>query len=111
MDLYDNAKNMLNDVKNNIKDKKFKQKMINKYSNLYEKRLLFDKIYSGDFSEKDDIILRKMCEIKHMRDQGKIDKDEGDKVIGQVIFDNAGGKELLEKLDKQKMEKDNNIDD
>lgn len=108
MELYDDAKNMLNDVKNNIKDKKFKQKMINKYSNLYDKKLLFDKIYGGDFNEKDDIILKKMCEIKQLRDEGKIDKYEGDKVIGQVVFDHAGGKELLEKLNKDKEE--NNVD-
>jgi len=100
MDLYDEAKNMLKDVRDNIKDKKFKQKMINKYSNLYKTKLLFDKIYGGEFNEKDDIILKKMCEIKQLRDQGKIDKLEGDKVIGQVVFDNAGGKELLEKLEK-----------
>ena len=106
MDIYDSAKNMLQDVRNNIKDKKFKQKMINKYNNLYEKKLLFDKIYSGDFNENDDIILRKMCEIKELRDTGKIEKDEGDKVIGQVVFDHAGGKELLEKLNKQKKQEE-----
>lgn len=107
MDIYDSAVNMLKDVKNNIKDKKFKQKMINKYNNLYEKKLLFDKIYSGDFTENDHIILKKMCEIKELRDKGKIEKDEGDKVIGQVVFDYAGGKELLDKLNKENEEKEN----
>ena len=106
MDIYDSAKNMLNEVKNNIKNKKFKQKMISKYSKLYEKKLLFDKIYSGDFNENDDIILRKMCEIKELRDNGRINKDDGDKVIGQVVFDYAGGKELLEKLNKEKKNKE-----
>lgn len=103
MDLYDDATNMLNDIKNNKnkKDKKFKQLMINKYSNLYEKKLLFDKVYSDNFSEKDLIILRQMCEVKQLRDEGKIEKFEGDKTIGQVIFDNCGGPELIEKLDKQ----------
>lgn len=106
MDIYDSAKNMLQDVRNNIKDKKFKQKMINKYNNLYEKKLLFDKIYSGDFNENDDIILKKMCEIKELRNKGLIEKDDGDKVIGQVVFDYAGGKELLEKLNKEKEQND-----
>tara|TARA_B100001094_G_C18149985_1_gene783092 strand:- start:670 stop:999 length:330 start_codon:yes stop_codon:yes gene_type:complete len=109
MDIYDEAISMNEDVKNNVnKDKSFKNKMISKYCKLSKIQNLFDKIYRGDFNDKDINILRKMCEVKELRDSGKLDKFDGDKLIGQVVFDAYGPTpEQLEKLKEEKEENDN----
>lgn len=103
MDIYDNAMAFLKTVKQEKnKDAKFKKKMEILYLDEINSQILFDKIYNNEFNDKDEKVLKKMCEIQQLKKNGKLSYEDSSKIIGQYVFDKYGPTpEELEKLKKK----------
>ena len=103
MELYDNAMSFLKLVKEEKnKDIKFKKKMEILYLNKINSQMLFDKIYNNEFNDKDELVLKKMCEVQQLKKNGNLTNEDSSKIIGQYIFDKYGPTpEELEKLKKK----------
>lgn len=88
MSLINDFNNMLHDLKNNAKTPEFKEKLINKYNNLYiSSEKLFEKLYSKECNSNDIEIIKTMLNMKSQKDCGNINKLDADKKIGETLCD------------------------
>jgi len=88
MTLYDEYKNMYNEIQNLERTPKLKKNLETKYNKLFTlSEKLFDKIYDINCSVNDLLIIEKMIKMKIENDNGTITKLNADKSIGQTLCD------------------------
>lgn len=100
MTLYDDYKNMYNELQNQKRTPELKKKFETKYNKLFTlSEKLFDKIYDINCSSNDLLIIEKMIKMKIENDKGNITKLNADKAIGETLCD-VYVKPMLNKNDK-----------
>tara|TARA_B100001175_G_C19410090_1_gene590681 strand:- start:223 stop:525 length:303 start_codon:yes stop_codon:yes gene_type:complete len=88
MTLFDDYKNMHNELVNKKRTPKLKQELQKKYNKLFVlSEKLFDKIYDINCSSNDLLIIEKMIKMKIENDKGNITKLNADKAIGETLCD------------------------
>ncbi len=88
MTLFDDYKNMHNELVNKKRTPELKQQLQKKYNKLFAlSEKLFDKIYDINCSPNDLLIIEKMIKMKIENDKGNITKLNADKAIGETLCD------------------------
>lgn len=88
MSLYDDYKNMYNELQNKKRTPELKKTLEKKYNKLFTlSEKLFDKIYDENCSSNDLLIIEKMIKMKIENDKGNITKLNADKAIGETLCD------------------------
>jgi len=87
MSLLKDIDNLIDELKNNSKTDELREKLEEKYVNLYNlSAKLFDKIYTSNNLSIDEInIIKTMVRMKIQKDKGQIDKLNADKTIGTLL--------------------------
>ena len=87
MTLFDDYKNMHNELINKKRTPELKKTLEKKYNKLFTlSENLFDKIYDINCSSNDLLIIEKMIKMKMENDKGNITKLNADKEIGEIIM-------------------------
>ena len=88
MTLFDDYKNMHNELVNKKRTPELKEQLQKKYNKLFVlSEKLFDKIYDINCSPNDLLIIEKMIKMKIENDKGNITKLNADKAIGETLCD------------------------
>ena len=102
MTLFDDYKNMHNELINKERTPELKKNLKKKYNKLFTlSEKLFDKIYDINCSSNDLLIIEKMIKMKMENDKGNITKLNADKAIGETLCD-VYVKPMLDKKNKNK---------
>ena len=101
MTLFDDYKNMHNELINKERTPELKKNLKKKYNKLFTlSEKLFDKIYDINCSSNDLLIIEKMIKMKMENDKGNITKLNADKAIGETLCD-VYVKPMLDKKNKK----------
>jgi len=88
MTLFDDYKNMHNELVNKRRTPELKQELQKKYNKLFVlSEKLFDKIYDINCSSSDLLIIEKMIKMKIENDKENIKKLNANKEIGKTLSD------------------------
>ncbi len=86
MSLYDDYKNMKNDLLHKKRTTDLYNNMKKKYNTLYnQSNKLFEKIYNINSNPNDFLIIEKMLKMKEENSKGNITKLNADKEIGETL--------------------------